>query len=383
MTPPIYIETDQALHRLTTELTAFSTVAIDTESNSLFAYRERLCLVQISTPREDYIIDPEAGVDLRALSGLFADPGIIKVFHDAEFDVLMLKRIYPFEFCSLFDTKVAATALGIARVGLASMLLDFFDVTVDKRYQRSDWGKRPLSPEQLEYATGDTRYLLEMVEELRKLLDEAGEPAILEVASECKRLCELQPEIKRFDPDEFARIKGADALGPEQRQALRELFVMRHEIADRRDSPAFKVLTNEMLVQVARAMPQTEAALGRVKALSPKLVRRHSEGLLKAIRRAEGLGPLHGRPRAAAADPMSSRERDTYERLRGWRKKTAQGRPTESSLVLSRGCMAALARLRDTPQTIVELAATGLLEPWRVHYYGEELLDVLQGRRAS
>jgi ribonuclease D len=294
----------------------------------------------------------------------------------------MLRRIHAFEFSSLFDTKVAATALGMAQVGLAAMLERFFGVALDKRQQRSDWGRRPLSDEQIEYAVEDTRHLLAMAAELRQRLQEAGEPAVLEVAAECRRLCTLYPEPKRFDPDEFVRIRGAECLDGQGKQALRELFAMRHELADRRDVPAFKILSNEMLLAVARARPRDQQALDQVRSISPKLARRYGSAILDAVHRAEHLGPLPRLPRRRSeTQDLSDDERDVYERLRAWRKRTATARPTDSSLVVGRSCMLALARLRRKPRTLEGLLATGLLEPWRIERYGKEILAILDGAR--
>ncbi len=384
MTAPVYIDTDKALAKLVQRLATQTAIAVDTESNPLFAYRERLCLVQISTVRRDYIIDPLAGVDLRLLHGVLANPGVVKVLHDAEFDVLMLKRTHAFEIASLFDTKVAASALGETRLGLASMLADQFGVELDKRFQRSNWGQRPLSEDQLDYAACDTRYLLRIATDLRRRLAEAGAPAVLEVAAECKRLCELVPEPRPFDASDFIRIKGWDGLDPRAQRVLQGLFVMRHEIADERDVPAFKVLTNDMLLRLARARPSSRAAVAAVRGVPEKLSRRYAEKIVRVVRAAERKGPLNRRPRAKV-DPgevLHGAQRDVYDALRAWRKGIAQQRSTDASLVMSRAAMQRLARLDPVPTTVEELAEAGAIEPWRVELYGDALLAALRPRRA-
>lgn len=379
---PLYIDTDEALAQVCERLLREGAIAVDTESNPLFAYADRLCLVQISTPRHDYLIDPLAGVNLALLSPIFADPGIVKVFHDAEFDLLMLRRVHPFEVSALFDTRVAAAALGMTRLGLGAMLEDFFGVTLDKRYQRSDWGKRPLTEGQVHYAVQDTRHLLQLAAELRARLLVAGEPAVLEVATECRRLSTLQPPVKQFDPDEYLRIRGVESLDGHALRILRELFVMRHEIAARRDVPAFKVLSNEMLFDLARAAPMDADEMAAIKTLPQKLAQRYGDAILETVRRAHHMKRLEIPPRRGTqVDELPPEARDTYERLREWRRNTARRRPTDPSLVLTRSSMLLLAALDPKPRDVTELAVTGLLEPWRLKWYGEELVAVLWKRR--
>jgi ribonuclease D len=135
-------------------------VAVDTESNSLFAYREQVCLVQFSTTQADFLVDPLALADLTPLAPLFADPKIEKVFHAAEYDLLCLKRDFGFSFANLFDTMLAGRILGRKEIGLGAMLEAFYGVQADKRHQRANWGQRPLPAPLLEYATLDTHYLI-------------------------------------------------------------------------------------------------------------------------------------------------------------------------------------------------------------------------------
>ncbi len=146
-----------ALRTLANELQRHPIIAVDTESNSLYAYRERVCLIQFSTPLADTLVDPLALDDLTPLAPIFADPKIEKVFHAAEYDLICLKRDFGFEFANLFDTLVAARILGRKHVGLGAILAAEFNVEQDKRFQRANWGARPLPPDHLFYAVQDTR----------------------------------------------------------------------------------------------------------------------------------------------------------------------------------------------------------------------------------
>jgi ribonuclease D len=373
MERPVYVADDAGLRAMLARLCDEREIAIDTESNTLFAYREKLCLLQISVPGADFVVDPLAGIEIGRLAPLLADATVGKVLHDAEFDLLLLRRTFPFEVRGLFDTKVAAAALGLPAVGLAALLLEHHGVVLDKSHQRSDWGRRPLSAAQLDYARLDTRYLLPLAARLRAAVESAAPPCELEVLAECRRLESLEVPRREFDPEAFTAISGAERLDPGGYRALRELFVMRHEIADRADLPAFKVLGNDQLLALAR-----ERDPG---VLPGKLAERYGEPVRAALLRARELGPL---PRAAVAvdelEGLDPNQRRIYEALRAWRRRTSRRRQTDPSLVLPRTTMLQLARLLPYPRTPGELAVAGLLEPWRIEWYGEEL--VAAGRRA-
>src|SRR5262249_49707358 len=149
-------------------------LAIDTEADSYYAYRVKVCLLQVSTSAGDYLIDPLAGLDLAPLAELAADGAVRKVFHAGSNDIPLLRHHHGFEFVTLFDTMLAAQVLGLRRPGLASLLKDRFGVEQKKTYQTSDWSKRPLSDGQLEYAAGDTRWLLELRDQFERELAAKG-----------------------------------------------------------------------------------------------------------------------------------------------------------------------------------------------------------------
>lgn len=379
--PPVYVETNRTLEKLCQRLSTQQAIAVDTEANPLFAYREKLCLIQISTRRRDYIVDPLADLDLELLVPIFADPNVVKVFHDAEFDVLMLKRTMPMELCGLFDTKVVATSLGLDTVGLAPILAEFFGVTLDKKFQRSDWGRRPLSDGQLDYARYDTHFLLRLADDLRDRLLAKDPIHQLEVAAEFRRVEGLAPDHKCFNPDDFTKIKGWEKLDPARRRVLRELFVMRHERADALDRPAFKVLSNDLLYRLAEVRPEDEQALRKSKVLSAKLRERYGGEVLQAVQRGMRLSPLPDdkvQRSKKDVDELGEEQRQTFEDLRTWRKKAATSRGADASLVLPKASMFALSRLRSAPKNLEELQNTGVLEPWRLEYYGEGILAALQ-----
>ena len=155
----IFVDTPDKLDQMIRALSKQAIIAVDTESNSLYAYQERVCLMQFSSPEKDYLVDPLA-IDASPLGPLFRSPDIEKIFHAAEYDLIMLDHDFGFQVSNLFDTMVAARILGWKAVGLGSILREQFGINVEKKYQRANWGRRPLPDEMLTYAQLDTHYLI-------------------------------------------------------------------------------------------------------------------------------------------------------------------------------------------------------------------------------
>jgi ribonuclease D len=286
--PPALVADPQALSRLVEALRSEPVVAVDTESNSFHVYRERVCLIQVSTPAADYIVDPLA-VDVRPLEAIFCD-GRETVLHGADYDVRCLKREYGWRLPHLFDTMAAARRLGHPGLGLSALVEVNFGVKLSKSFQRSDWGHRPLTPSQIAYAALDTHYLLPLHARLAAELAARGLAA--EAAAEFGRIAAVEPKDKVFDPEGYRRIKGGRDLDARGRAVLRALYVAREDRARSADRPPFKVLADHTLLELARRLPRTEAELARVAGVTPAVMR----GMGQAIMRVMGeLSPVeHG-----------------------------------------------------------------------------------------
>ena len=372
MAPPILVADAGALEQLVRALAAFSVVAVDTESNSLHAYRERVCLVQFSTPEADYIVDPIALPDLSPLAPVFANPEQQKVFHAAEYDIVCLRRDYGFEFTNLFDTMSAARTLGWPQVGLASILDTHFAVTMNKKYQRADWKRRPLTPEQLDYARLDTHHLVALRDKQLQALTEAGRWP--EAQEEFERLARLRadPDNAGPAPAAFWRVKGARDLTPAQAAVLQALFAYREQQAERIDRPPFKVMGEATVMELVRRAPRRAEELHGVPGMTPDQIQRHARGVLQAIE--QGLDAPA--PRAPQAEREPDEVRDRYDRLHTWRKNRAKARGVESDVILPRTALWDLAR--RPPRTRDELAQIADFGPWRRDTYGEEILTLLR-----
>lgn len=374
---PVYVDRPSALARLVDILLDEPAIALDTEANSMFAFRERTCLVQVATRRQTFLVDPLAPLDLRPLAPVLADPAIVKVLHGAEFDVLMLKRAGPFEIAGLFDTRVAAASLGLGSSSLAALVADVVGIELDKRYQRSDWGERPLSAGQRRYAAQDVCHLLEVADVLRDRLHEAGFPHPEEVAAECRRIEALEPAPPEPIEDRWVRLKGATGLDGLGRRTLAVLDRWRQEAARRRDVPPFKVLGNDVLLRLAAERPRSGREVAAM--LPQRLATRLTDRLLDLLDDAEDLGPL-ARPRPAPReDRLSPDAALRHERLKAARRREAERRSTDPTLVLPKVSMDALARAKPVPASVDDLHRLGFLERWRIEHASDWLLDALRG----
>jgi len=352
-------------------------LAVDTESNSLYVYRERVCLIQISTPSADYLIDPLALADLSALGPLLADPRVLKVFHGAEYDLITLYRDFGFTVANLFDTMWASRILGWPAHGLGDLLQAHFGVAVDKRYQRANWAVRPLPPEQLDYARLDTHYLLALHGLQAQELERTRRWP--QAQHRFAKLSQTRWETKGFDPDGFWHLPGAHGLDDAGRGVLRALYLLRDQQAQAENRPPFKMLSNGALLILSEQRPQTIEELSRLRGVGSPLVRKQGHALLKAIRQGASQ-PLGWDQRPRPADNNNGRPspecQSRYEALRVWRNAAAQARGVEPDIVLTNQTLWAVAQRR--PRSRAELAGGGLLAPWQVDEFGEEVLAVLK-----
>ena len=368
--PPIVITSPAQLAAFLEEASAHPAVAVDTESNSLHAYHEQVCLIQLSTRQADYVVDPLAGFDLSPLGELFADPSVQKVFHAAEQDVGWLKRDFGFRFANLFDTMWAARILGWPRVGLADILEETFGVRTDKRYQRYNWGERPLSPEALAYARLDTHYLLPLRDLQMEALERMGR---MEEARELfAQLTETPAAGQPFGPGAFWRMKGVRELAPEELAVLWELYLWRDRVASERNLPPFRVMGDRTLLALARARPRSLEEMGRVPGMNPHLVERYGRAVLKAVARGRKSAP----PRPPAREPRREEAVvERYQALRAWRRREADHRGVDVDVILPNAVLWALAE--RNPATPEELAEVEELTPWKRRTYGEAILNTL------
>jgi len=232
------------------KIAAAAVIAVDTEYDSFRYFFDKLCLLQIQTGAETWLIDQMAGLDMGFLGKVFDNPDVLKIFHAGDNDIRILKRDYSFSFCNIFDTHRAASLLGVRQLALSRLLESYLGVTLEKKMQRSRWDLRPLSTEQLNYAALDTVYLPPLYEKLKAELDEKG------LEGEAERIFAGVTEVvwrpRDIDQTGHRKLPGYRQLTPAQRERLRLLYSWRFEKAQKTDRACFMLLSDQQLVSLAR-----------------------------------------------------------------------------------------------------------------------------------
>jgi ribonuclease D len=367
---PVWVDSYSKLSRVIADITSVPFLSVDTESNSLFAYQEQVCLIQLSTDRNDYLIDPLAISDLSELEPIFADPRTEKIFHAAEYDIICLKRDFGYSFSNLFDTMLAARILGWPAVGLGSVLEAEFGIQLDKRYQRANWGQRPLPPAQKAYARFDSHYLIPLRQRIYDALVESGR---WELAQEdFTRLCQTPIPAVDNPADACWRLAGHKEITQRQAAVLQALCNYRDTRARQSNQPHFKILSNSALVELALASPLNRTELMKIESISSRLLERHADGLLQAIRQGQlATAPPRPRRNHRRDEELASRQ----DALRIWRKETGQKLKVESDVILPRDIMQAIAE--SNPKDLTTLNSIMESVPYRFKQYGVEILEVI------
>ncbi len=361
------IADSDTLARLVDRLGRGPRIALDTEAASFHRYVDRVYLIQVSSDRETALVDPLAIDDLSPLGNLLADPRLEVVFHDADYDLRILNRDYGFAARSVFDTRIAAQLAGEPAVGLGALLQKHFGVSLNKRLQRADWSRRPLTREMIEYAADDTRYLPALRDKLENRLERQGR---LEWAQEEFRLLERTRWTPPRENDQaFLRVKGSRTLPRRSLAVLRELYQWREATAGAADRAPFRVLGNAALLAIALAAPRSLNRLNDVAGIPASAVRRHGRDLVGAVMRGLEV-PERSLPQVKrTARPAYDRAYDRrLERLKTLRDRRAKELDMEPGLLCPNGTLQAIARL--APGTSRQLRDVEELRRWQTRVLG-------------
>jgi ribonuclease D len=370
----LYLDRIPEVDRFLSEISDVKELALDTEGASFHRFLDRIYLLQISTREHSAIIDPLPIGSPARLGQLLQSKAVEVVFHDADYDLRLLHQDYGWHVTNIFDTRIASQLLGIKSFGLAALLDQYFDVKLDKKHQRADWSMRPLTPDMLQYAAQDTRYLLQLKDQIKEQLERRGRLHWAE--EEFARL-----EGTRWEAEEsmegFLRLKGARDLSRRELAVLREVANWRDTVAAQLDRATFRVMGNEALFEIARRAPKNATELGTIKGMPKGMIERAGADIISAIRR--GMEAPEAELPKFPKGQRWNKDRDFDEkvnRLKAVRDAAATRLELDPGVLCSRERLENVAR--SGAKTIDDLAAVPELRRWQIEEMGEGFVGALQ-----
>ncbi len=369
------LDDDAALEEASRQFRDAPEVALDCEAAGFHRYTDRLCLLQLSTARLTFLIDPLATDSAPVLRPLLEDPNVEIVMHGADYDIRLLDRDLGVRLQGLFDTQVAASLLGESALGLASLLEDRLGVKLSKKHQRADWAQRPLPEELLDYAATDTTHLRDLRDVLLSELRERGREEW--AREEFRALEKIRWEEDEQDP--VTRVKKARDLDPRQVTALRAALEWRDGIARQKDRAPFRVVGDGALMAIVTQAPRSTGDLAAIKGVSTRLIREHGQELLDRLRKIEGMAEedLVPYPRWRHNGPgrLSPEEEALAGRLRTLRATRAEKLGLDKGVLLSNAKISEI--VRAAPRSMETLRSVDGIRNWQVDLLGREILQVL------
>lgn len=369
-----FIDRPEALVNFVQKAEKANIVAVDIEGDSMFHYKEKVCLIQMAANGCTVVIDPLKIKDVSVLKPLFENPDVQKVIHGADYDVRSMYRDFGIAIENLFDTQLASMYMGWTETSLEAVVAHQFGVELNKKFQKKNWSRRPLPKEMVTYAASDVAYLIPLAAYLSKQLKNKGR---LEwVTEQCRLLSNVRP-AKENDGPMFLKFKGAGRLEPRQLAVLESLLQMRNAIARQKDRPLFKIISNTTLKKIAMAQPANLKQLKAVKALSEKQFEMYAKAVMEAVRNASQLAksqlPAYPRKRSPR---VSRRVPPRVKALREWRDRKAEKLGLNSSLLLSRALIKSIAV--ENPFDLSDLSKVEGIHQWQVDAFGKAILKALK-----
>ena len=370
------VDTAAGLEKAVSALEQEKVIAVDMEADSMYHFKEKVCLIQLATEKTSVVVDPLQIKNFASLSPLFSNPDIKKIFHGADYDVRSLYRDFNIKISNLFDTELACRFLGIKETGLKAVLRMFFEINIDKKYQKKDWSKRPLPEEMIEYASKDVIYLLPLAKILIQKLEEIDR--LSWVLEECRNLSKVRPILPNEEPL-FLKFKGAGRLKSRSLAVLEALLQYRKSVAEKKDKPLFKIIGNDSIMKIATARPVTLRRLRGVNALSGRQISMYGKDLIKvvagALKITERELPVYPR-KTVSAMPSEVLKRITL--LKSWRDLKARALDMDSGILCNNALVTAIAV--KNPENKKSMGTIEEMKNWQKTAFGREIITVLKSK---
>ncbi|MEA2236504.1 MAG: ribonuclease [Thermoanaerobaculia bacterium] len=372
----IFINTQQDFDAAMDRVAAQPVVALDTEADSLHSYFDKVCLIQMSIPGEDMIIDPLCKFELTKFGEILANRSITKILHGADYDLRILDRDFGFKIANLIDTMICSQLLGYEAFGLAALLDRHFGFKVDKKHQRADWAMRPLPPDMLEYAATDTRHLIALAGRLRDELTALGrwEWAVEEFG----RQEQIRFNEKDGDEEPFRRLKGLGALDRRSLAVVRALYDFRDGLAREADRPPFKIFGNDLIFELARVKPTSTQEFNGIKGVSGYHRGRFGKDIVRLVKEALAIPDEELPEKSESKTWLRDREMETrIDRMKKARDKIAKDLKVDASVLAPRHVLVSVAEAQ--PQEPADLDRVPIMRNWQKALLGQALIDALRG----
>ncbi|MCK4987840.1 MAG: ribonuclease D [Desulfobacterales bacterium] len=348
-------------------------IGVDLEADSMYHFKEKVCLIQIATPNATAVIDPLQIKNLSALKPVFRRADIQKVFHGADYDVRSLYRDFKISINNLFDTELACRFLGFKESGLDAVLTKRYNVRLDKKYQRKDWSKRPLPEDMIAYAAADVHYLVPLAKSLQHELKNKGR--LSWVQEECTYLSKVRPASVDSGPL-LLGFKGAGKLDPRGLAVLEELLHLRKKNAQQQDRPLFRIMGNKSIMALAETRPQSIKKLVKTEVLGSKQLDRYGKDIILAVKKALRMPardlPIYPRKTAPMVRAIVAQR---VKELRRWRDRLANKLEIDPAIICTKALISAIAVQR--PVSVSSLSTVKELKTWQATGFGSDIIDIL------
>jgi ribonuclease D len=369
-----FIDTLTGLEDFAKSLAEVPSVAVDLEADSMYHFKEKVCLLQMASGTASVVIDPILIKDMSSLKPLFSNRKIKKIFHGADYDVRSLYRDFNIQINNLFDTQVASMFLGYKETGLNAVLKQKFGISLNKKYQKKDWSVRPLPEKMIEYAVADAAYLIPLAEMLEKELEKKGR--LDWVHEENKILSEVR-SVSNDGNRLYLKFKGAGKLDRRSLAVLEALLQFRMQIAVKKDKPLFKVFSNNALMKVALKKPVDLPSLKKAEAFSPKQTKIYGNPVIDIVAGALQIPqnelPLYPKKRAPRVDASVAAR---VKVLKSWRDSKSQMLEIDPGILCNNLLISAAAV--QNPLNAKALEKIEELKNWQRKEFGREIIALLR-----
>jgi len=368
------INTKTDLEKITSDLKKEKSIAVDVEADSMYHFKEKVCLIQLATKKKHVVIDPLQIQNLSSLNILFSNSNIKKIFHGADFDVRSLYRDFNIKIKNLFDTQIACMFLGIRETSLDAVLKKRFKISLNKKYRKKDWSKRPLPEDMIEYAVNDTIYLIKLAKILEKELKKIDR--ISWVYEECKILSKVRPTLLNSAPL-FMKFKGAGKLNRKSLAVLEALLQFRLSTAEKKDRPLFKIIGNNSIMKIVKEKAVNLRQLEKTKALSQKQIEMYGDAIVRAVNNSLMLPaanlPVYPRRKAPVLPhevPLRAKA------IKRWRDLKAKEIELDPAIICNKTTINSIAI--QNPVYLKDLSKIKEMKKWQKKEFGRDIVSILK-----